>query len=770
MLFTDLLPQLLGQSPVPMPLGGPAPAMLPKAQSNAMTSPLLGAINIPNRIDPVAAANAFTQARLAPSEIALREAQGKLFGAQGAFQQARLDLLNNPEKLMSIMGGGIVGGEAPGADTGVFGGGVSSGGSASGSVGRGGGAGSFDMPSLYNLAVQAGYEPGDKAATAAAIAMAESNGNPLAHNTKGEDSRGLMQINGDAWGPLSVFDPVKNMQNSLHISKGGTDFHDWSTYKNGAYRQYLPAALEAAKAQPLPAVPDFAGRFAGNEGEGYAPTSFPSGSTPLADTIGTANVGSGGAMSAPIGAGGPTLGAPGGTPIRLAQAGTQAAPMSLSPSVAPQLTPGGGTSAQVRNALGRAMYLEMLGFPQAGQALMTSIYNSPAFQAEQARAKAVATAPFTDYTKAQMAAQMFPEGSPQRAMAEAAAAKAAGVTPIIGGERPGVPLRRYNSATGQYDIIGQNPRVGDAQLIGPNGEISVAPGGPEAARQMAIANRGPITLGPTQSLYQQPLIPSVAPSAPGAANLGVGGQLQTAAAPTGDGTLVHGLTPEQIKTQEGRADILNAEYKGVDEAYVNAQKSLIPLLSIEGAMNDYRTGPSAERRLSLQKAWQDFAQTVGLPQDSSLAKAIASGEIISKSGTYLGFDLAKTLGSREAQMIVQQSIRANPGLANSPEGNAKLIGLIKAGLQRDMDKREFYDNWYIAHNKSYDGAAIAFNKAAPVQSYISTILPPMVRTKAEMDALPGGVQFQVPEKLPNGQYRIKHKPFDPMHDQYLGNR
>ena len=43
---------------------------------------------------------------------------------------------------------------------------------------------------IYNVARAAGFSP-EQAVTFAAIAQAESGGNPNAHNPRGEDSRGL---------------------------------------------------------------------------------------------------------------------------------------------------------------------------------------------------------------------------------------------------------------------------------------------------------------------------------------------------------------------------------------------------------------------------------------------------------------------------------------------------------------------------------------------------------------------------------------------------
>ena len=87
-----------------------------------------------------------------------------------------------------------------------------------------------------------------------AIAKTESNGRPFAFNgnTKtGDSSYGIFQINmlGDL-GPdrrikldlglnAELFSPVKNAQAVLYMTDGGTNWTSWSTYKTGAYRNWL---------------------------------------------------------------------------------------------------------------------------------------------------------------------------------------------------------------------------------------------------------------------------------------------------------------------------------------------------------------------------------------------------------------------------------------------------------------------------------------------------------------------------------------------------
>jgi hypothetical protein len=108
---------------------------------------------------------------------------------------------------------------------------------------------------IYNVALQAGFTP-DQAVTWTAIALAESRGNPTAHNPSGEDSRGLWQVNvasdvrDNPWGDL--YEPLTNARAAYEISKQGTDMRPWTTThasNQGTpadYRSYMDEARAAA--------------------------------------------------------------------------------------------------------------------------------------------------------------------------------------------------------------------------------------------------------------------------------------------------------------------------------------------------------------------------------------------------------------------------------------------------------------------------------------------------------------------------------------------
>jgi len=108
------------------------------------------------------------------------------------------------------------------------------------------------MTEVAGYAYQAGLRNPPKIAMAVAIAMAESGLNPSAHNTKGEDSRGLWQINVRAHPPASLgigsadalYDPLVNARAMVKISNSGSNWKAWTTWplRAGAF---LPAATAA---------------------------------------------------------------------------------------------------------------------------------------------------------------------------------------------------------------------------------------------------------------------------------------------------------------------------------------------------------------------------------------------------------------------------------------------------------------------------------------------------------------------------------------------
>jgi hypothetical protein len=110
---------------------------------------------------------------------------------------------------------------------------------------------------LEGLWIQAG---GSAAAApiAAAIALAESGGNPSSHNGNagtGDDSWGLWQINMiGSMGPsrraqfgltsnTQLTDPLTNAKAAVALSNNGKNWSPWTTYTSGAYRKYMQGGV-----------------------------------------------------------------------------------------------------------------------------------------------------------------------------------------------------------------------------------------------------------------------------------------------------------------------------------------------------------------------------------------------------------------------------------------------------------------------------------------------------------------------------------------------
>jgi cell wall-associated NlpC family hydrolase len=99
----------------------------------------------------------------------------------------------------------------------------------------------YSAREIYHFARLAGFQP-NQAATMTAIALAESGGDPHAHNASGENSKGLWQINAAAhkWtAGKDLYDPVVNAEAAFKVSHGGNDISPWTVTHGGPSARYL---------------------------------------------------------------------------------------------------------------------------------------------------------------------------------------------------------------------------------------------------------------------------------------------------------------------------------------------------------------------------------------------------------------------------------------------------------------------------------------------------------------------------------------------------
>lgn len=105
----------------------------------------------------------------------------------------------------------------------------------------------YSLAQLQALAASVGFpDP----ALAAAVAMAESGGNPNAYgDAQYGGSYGLWQINIPshpqfAGNPAVLYNPTTNAQAAFATSSSGKNWQPWTTFRNGAYKHWYSGPLQ----------------------------------------------------------------------------------------------------------------------------------------------------------------------------------------------------------------------------------------------------------------------------------------------------------------------------------------------------------------------------------------------------------------------------------------------------------------------------------------------------------------------------------------------
>jgi hypothetical protein len=130
------------------------------------------------------------------------------------------------------------------------------------------------------------------------------------------------------------------------------------------------------------------------------------------------------------------------------------------------------------------------------------------------------------------------------------------------------------------------------------------------------------------------------------------------------------------------------------------------------------TGSGANMRLGAARDINSFFGIFGAKPLFDPSK-VASWEDLNKETTRAGFELARTLGSREAAMIVQAATAAVPNAENSAMGAKLVSSSLNQAAQRQIDYYQFLNDWGNAHGGRLNGADIAFNQQHPTQDYVN---------------------------------------------------
>lgn len=141
------------------------------------------------------------------------------------------------------------------------------------------------------------------------------------------------------------------------------------------------------------------------------------------------------------------------------------------------------------------------------------------------------------------------------------------------------------------------------------------------------------------------------------------------------------------------------------------------------AKNDpfLKTGAWFGQRTDVMNAIETLKQSIlGLPQDTHVLEQIGVDQALNKLSTRAGFDLARTLGTREAMQVIQQALQAVANGNMSPAGAKMILHNVIAGAQRNIDRAQYYNLWRDnTGHRTLVGAEDYFNKdVGPVSKYV----------------------------------------------------
>jgi hypothetical protein len=188
-----------------------------------------------------------------------------------------------------------------------------------------------------------------------------------------------------------------------------------------------------------------------------------------------------------------------------------------------------------------------------------------------------------------------------------------------------------------------------------------------------------------------------------------------------DGSISSSVTPATTALQSQAVD----QYKKAGEVSATAQGLSMRLDMMDHSADVLNsagwssTGAGANAKLGAAKSVNSLLATVGLPPAIDPTK-VANWEDLNKETTRAGFDLARTLGSREAATIVQSSVSAVPGAENTPMGFKLVSSGIRQAIQREKDYYAFATDYAKSHRGNTFGADVEFNKQFPPDLYSKT--------------------------------------------------
>ena len=357
------------------------------------------------------------------------------------------------------------------------------------------------------------------------------------------------------------------------------------------------------------------------------------------------------------------------------------------------------------------------------------------------------------------------------ALIQRAVGTAAGTAPIDAFKTLFTP--QVDRATGEIIIPGMDPET-TKKVMGAFGvrPQDVTGASPAAAAPPGVVGSNLLAKPPAAAApapAQTPAAPQVTPVAPPqttpqASSSDVkpfnGGdpakevpsvKLPTGLLPAGPSTIVQGRDPITMKAGEEAVEGAQKQYGEVQDAAKAAKNNMADLNTLRTLIQN------GQNTNALMPARATLSAYLNATLGATAAKQItgvdpAQADVFNKDATRMGLTFARqTEGARESLQAIQIAVGANPSLANTKEGNQKIIDLMEAGAKHDLDQQS-YENAFYQKNGHYVGAKEWFDQNHPPAEYTSKVMPYNLPTDPK--TLQPNVTYNLPNHGPakwNGQ-------------------
>jgi len=186
------------------------------------------------------------------------------------------------------------------------------------------------------------------------------------------------------------------------------------------------------------------------------------------------------------------------------------------------------------------------------------------------------------------------------------------------------------------------------------------------------------------------------------------------------------INPKTGEISQIQAQLSREALQRVNKSGEAANSSWMQIQQLEQALEEIDkaskggllgTGAYATQRVELARKLNTLSSALGLGPITS-PDALANAEEANKITVRLGQAQAALLGARESQQVIQQSIQANPGIENTPQGRKLILEAMKANIQRNKEIQQYVNDTFSRY-RSAATAEAAFNRANPPEKYIA---------------------------------------------------